>query len=226
MPDHACYSGRMKVSAIYTQYKISPFLQLHQLRVAAVSKMLAENVEGSLDMRALVIAALFHDMGNIIKFDFTKFPETTDPEGLVYWQRVQKDFVRRYGPDEHHATIAIGHELHLPLQAMRYIEQVGFSKLIDIRASRSMELKIVEYADTRVAPYGVTSQAERLEEGRARYADRPQFAGADQERYAGLVEAAQDIERQIFEKTNIKPEDITEERIQPLIEELRDFKIG
>lgn len=216
----------MTAADAYAQYKIPPFLQLHQLRVAAVAKTIAEEFASPLDTRALTIAGLFHDMGNIIKFDFTKFPETTAPEGAEYWQKVQKDFVRRYGPDEHHATIAIGHELHLPLQAMRYIEQVGFSKLLNIRASHSMELKIVEYADLRVAPYGVVSQAERLEEGRARYANRPHFAGKDEQRYAQLVEAAQEIEKLIFEHMQMQPGDITEERVQASIKELRDFKIG
>lgn len=216
----------MKASEIYTQYKISPFLQLHQLRVAAVSKMIADHFEGALDTRALVIAALFHDMGNILKSDFSVFPASCEPEGIPYWEKVRVDFARRYGPDEHHATIAIAHELHLPLQAVQYIEGVGFSKLELTRDTLSYEQKIVEYADCRVAPQGVRSLDERFTEAYGRYLNKPGAVESDPERYRAVVEAAHEVERQIFAKTSIKPEDVTEEKIQPLIEELRDFKIG
>lgn len=215
----------MTVSEIYTQYKIPPFLQLHQLRVAAVSKMIASACDGTLDTRALVIAALFHDMGNIIKFDLSHFPETSAPEGIPYWQKVKDDFIRRFGPDEHHATIAIAHELHLPLQAVTYMEHVGFSQLTYVRESHSYEQKIVEYADCRVAPYGVLSMKDRLDDMRKRYAKRRSDIPKESEQYDHLFAAAEEIERQIFAKARIKPEDITGESIQPIIAELRDFKI-
>lgn len=221
-----CYSGRMNVLDIYLQYKIPSFLQLHQLRVAAVSKTIADSFESVLDTRALVIAALFHDMGNIIKFDLTHFPETSEPEGVPYWQKVKDDYIRRFGPDEHHATIAIAHELHLPLQAVKYMEHVGFSHLAHVRDSHSYEQKIVEYADCRVAPYGVLSMKDRLDDMRKRYEKRRSDIPKESEQYDQLFAAGEAVEWQIFAKTRIKPEDITEESIQPLIKELRDFKIG
>ena len=211
---------------IYAAYKISPFLQLHQLRVAAVAKTIADHFDGTLDTRALLIAALFHDMGNIIKFDLSHFPETSEPEGVAYWQKVKDDFIRRYGPDEHHATIAIAHELHLPLQAVLYIDGVGFSKLEKTRDTHSVEQKIVEYGDLRVAPQGVTSMSERLTEARERYKNHSKSGSWDADRYQALVAAAKEIEEQIFARTSISPTDITEEKIQPLIGALRDFNIG
>ena len=213
------------VTEIYAEYKIMPFLQMHQLRVAAVGRMIAQNSNSKLDERSIVIACLFHDMGNILKSDFTLFPEACEPEGLMYWEHEKADFLKRYGPDVHHATSAIGHELHLPLQAMKYMEQIGFSRLEYIRDHPSYELKIVEYADCRVAPHGVVPMLERLEEGRIRYAKvRPDREG-NKEVFDTLVSAASEIERQISAQMRIKPDDITEAALQSSIAELKNFQL-
>jgi len=214
----------MTIAEVYEQYKIMPFLQLHQLRVAAVGKLLADNFNGSLDARSVVLACLLHDMGNIIKFDLDIFPDSTADRGLAYWQEVKEDFIRRFGRDEHHATIAIAHELHVPLQVMRYIEGVGFSKLDRTVRDPSYEQKIVEYADCRVAPYGVASVEERLEDGRTRYAGRKGGADAD-ERFNGFKAAAFEVEKQIFEREKIRPDDISEGAVQPAVAELRHFSL-
>lgn len=215
----------MTVGEIFAQYKIMPILQLHQLRVAAVGKMLSGAFKEKLDTRSIILACLFHDMGNIIKFDLAQFPESLQPEGLQYWEKVKEDFIRRFGPDEHHATIAIGHELDLPLQVMKYIEGVGFSKLEHIARTPSFEQKIVEYADCRVAPTGVISMDERLEEARVRYAKRRSDMPAEKDRYDALIAAAHQIEKQIFSNTSTKPEDITDAAVQPLIDELRNYSV-
>jgi hypothetical protein len=214
------------VSEVYEEYRIMPLLQLHQLRVAAVAKMVVENFEGTLDERNVTIACLFHDMGNILKSDFSLFPEMLEPQGIVYWQKVKADFARNYGPDEHHATIAIGHELHLPLQAMRYMEGVGFSKLPHTLATPSFEQKIVEYADTRVAPQGVVSQRERMEEAKQRYAPLFEQNKENEERYQEYQRITAEIESQIFARCRIRPEDITEAGIQPFTEELKGFQVA
>ncbi len=215
----------MTAVEIYKQYKIPPFLQLHQLRVAAVGKQIADNFRSTLDSRSIILACLFHDMGNIIKVDFSRFPETFEPEGVPYWQHVQEDFKRRFGPDEHHATIAIVHEMHLPLQAVKYIDGVGFSKLKHTSATPSYEQKIVEYADLRVAPFGVTSMRDRLEEARIRYAARESDMPKDADRYSELHAAAEAVERQIFSSASIEPDDITDASVQSIVEELRSYSI-
>ncbi|MCE9541599.1 HD domain-containing protein [Candidatus Kaiserbacteria bacterium] len=216
----------MTAREAYAQYGIMPILQTHQLRVAAVGKVIAESLVTPVDVRSVILACLFHDMGNIIKFDLGTFPESCEPEGRAFWEKKKADFVRRFGPDEHHATVAIGHELHLPLQVMQYIEGVGFSKLESIRDTHSLGQKIVEYADLRVTPKGVASMDERLEEARIRYAKRRSDFPDEESRYRVLLEAAREIERQIFSRTTLTPENISEESLQTLIEELQDFPLA
>ncbi len=67
------------VQQIYNDYNILPLLQLHQLRVAGVAKLITESITIPVDAQAVVLACLFHDMGNIIKADFTYFPEALQP---------------------------------------------------------------------------------------------------------------------------------------------------
>ena len=70
------------VQEIYDAYRIMPSLQLHQLRVGAAGKLIAEHFSDSLDERSVVLACLFHDMGNIIKSDLVTFPDFVEPGGV------------------------------------------------------------------------------------------------------------------------------------------------
>src|SRR4051812_46159318 len=154
-----------KVSDIYAEYKIMPPLQLHQLRVAAVAAMICNSLPG-VDKETVVIACLFHDMGNIIKSDLLYFPEFIQPEGLDYWKKVKQEYIQKYGADEEEATKEIAREIKLPQKVMSCIDAIGFSKLTERVNNPSVEKKICYYADQRVGPYGVLTIQGRLEEGR------------------------------------------------------------
>ena len=204
-----------------------PDLQLHQLRVAAVAKMICSDFHEPINERNIILACLFHDMGNILKFDFTILPEFLQPEGLAYWQKVKTKFEEAYGLDEHRATSIIAREIGLPEEAVVLIEGMGFSKMQDILHQDShFEIKIVEYGDNRVSPHGVVSIAERFDEGRQRYARRFPSTPEAIEHYRTLTEAGEGIERQIFSHTSIRPEDINDDSTVPLIEELWEYPVS
>ena len=93
-----------------------------------------------------------------------------------------------------------------------------------VLGSVSSNLKIVNYADTRVDPHGIVSYDERMEEGRNRYKDRSDN-DINEEQRIKFVECGKDIEKQIFAKCKIKPEDINDETVKPIIESLKDFVI-
>lgn len=212
---------------IYSEYRIMPGLQMHQLRVAAVGKTVCDSLKVPIDSDAVVTACLFHDMGNIIKSDLTMFPEFFGEHDAAYWENVKKEYLAKYGTNEHHATIAIGKELGLPEKAITLMDSVGFTHLETTRDGASLEQKVVQYSDLRVAPHGVVSLSERLEEGRRRYEGRGHHDFPETKiRYAELVAAAEEIERQIFALANIKPDSITEESVQAAIAELRELPIG
>jgi hypothetical protein len=212
---------------VYSAYRIMPNLQMHQLRVAAVGKLICGNLSVPVDSNSVVLACLFHDMGNIIKFDLDYFPDFLEPEGREYWQRVKDEFVARYGNDEHAATNEIAREAGLSETVRALIDDTRFSRLEAARDGSSFESKILKYADLRAGPRGILSLADRLEEGRVRYADRKSYNTPEgRERHRRSAEAAVAIEGQLFAGCSIRPEDINDGAAAALVEELRKYPVA
>jgi len=207
-----------------------PNLQLHQLRVAAVGKTVCDHFKEPINTRDVVLACLFHDMGNIIKFDLTYFPDFTEPEGLIYWQQIKDEYVRKYGLDHQTANVAIAHELMLSSAVVGYIDSIGFSNAAEIFGSDSYEQKVCEYADARVGPHGILTIEERFIDGRKRYLRRSDVqargVSAPEDEFEALLDFERKMEKQLFAETSIAPEDINDVSVSPLIEELWEYPIS
>jgi 23S rRNA maturation-related 3'-5' exoribonuclease YhaM len=210
-----------KISDIYAEYKIIPSLQLHMLRVAAVASIICDNFNEPLPKDEIITACLLHDMGNIIKFKMDVMPEFFQPEGVEYWQSVKDEYITKYGNNEHEATVKIIKELNLPGYVALLADQNRFSLICEHRESDDMKIKIVHYADGRVTPHGVVSYEDRMNEAKKRY-ESHENSPRELERRR-LVDCGLEIEKQIFAKCKIKPEDITDNEVMPLISTLRDF---
>ena len=185
--------------------------------------MIAENFDGSLDKDAVVTACVFHDMGNIIKSDLDRFPDFLEPEGREYWEGVKKEFVERYGVDDHVASEKIAEELGLAPRVMFCLTNIGVSKATETERGDSFERKVCNYADMRVGPYGVLPLEERIADLSKRYAHK---AGAiPNDRFEKLVQSLRGIEQQIFSRVGTRPEQITDAAIQETIAELRTLTV-
>jgi hypothetical protein len=213
----------LDVTELYVEYKITPLLAVHQLRVAAVANLINDNLETKIDKDNLIRACLLHDMGNIIKFDLDYFPEENYPQGREYWQIIKNEYIEKYGPDEHLANVAIAQELKINTRIIDLIK--GFDpKLIEkIKKIGSLEEKICIYADNRVSPNGVVSVDERSLEAKKRYENHKQ--SFDEKQRIFFNANIKEIEKQIFSKAKIKPEDINDITVSPYIKKLRGFSI-
>jgi len=203
-----------------------PNLQLHQLRVAAVGKMVCDSFKLPVNERDIMLACLFHDMGNILKFDLTYFPDALEPRGLAYWEQVKEEYREKYGTDQHEASQLIAREIGLSEEVVRLISLVSFSGLQQTLKEPSFEPKIVEYADCRVAPHGIVSVRDRFIDGRKRYLSRFHKQADNDAHYDALTEAGYEMEQEIFAQCRITPEDITDEAVAPLIEELWEYPVA
>jgi hypothetical protein len=212
------------ISQIYSEYKIMPTLQLHQLRVAAVAKSICNSLVGGIDTETVIKVCLLHDMGNIIKFDLNYFPDFTKPEGLEYWQKVKDEYINKYGNEEHVATRVICEEIGLSDKGLRYLNSIGFSRVKTTLDNGTLEEKVCCYADQRVGPHGVLTIEERLSDGRSRYAGRQDKAMVS-DKFEGLAEALKELENQIFSSSNIKPDDIKRESIENDLNGLKSVEI-
>ena len=212
------------IKQIYSDYQIMQNLQDHQLRVASVAKIIAENSITPLNTDNIVKACLLHDMGNIIKFELGRFPESVEDRGLKYWQEVQENYVKKYGDSEHLATEKIAEELGVSKEISFLVDQIGFSKSKQNLDSDSFEQKICSYSDMRVGPHSVLTLQGRLDDLKARYANRPKRRSSS-ESSETLMESLKLIEKQIFENSKIKPEDINDESIKETMKELEKINI-
>jgi hypothetical protein len=212
------------ISQIYSEYKIMPTLQLHQIRVAAVAKSICNSLVVGIDTETVIKVCLLHDMGNIIKFDLNYFPDFIKPEGLEYWQKVKDEYINKYGNEEHIATKMICEEVGLSDKGLKYLSSIGFSRVKTTFDNGTIEEKICCYADHRVGPHGVLTIEERQSDGRRRYAGRKDKAMTS-DKFESLAEAMKQLENQIFSKSNIKPEDIKDDSIENYLDGLKSVEI-
>ena len=214
---------------IYETYHIPPWLQLHQLRVAAVGKMVVESIQTPVDHDAIITACLLHDIGAIVKFDFSKNDGTMRgllaPEDVAHWQEVQRVMRKKYGDGEHPATDAILIELGVSESVRTIINESGLEKMQAMIAHDHVAVQILQYADMRVAPYGVDSTHKRLEDVRERYGDRLRAAGK-YDTFREHFDCARTIEERLFAGATIRPESISDSTIAPHIETLKKYAIS
>ena len=211
---------------IYEAYNIMPNLQLHQLRVAAVAKLVCDSFKEPVNSNDVILACLFHDMGNILKFDLSYFPDALQPKGLAYWESVKVEYKKKYGEDQHKATEAIAREIGLSERVIELVGMIRFGALDRMLTERAWEPKIVEYGDCRVAPYGIVGVKERFLDGRKRYLHRFPTVAENDARYDALTNAGYELERQIFSHATLKPEDISDVSGAPITEELWEYPVA
>lgn len=199
-----------------------PQLQLHMLRVAGVAKTISDNFQEKLDKKAVISVCLLHDLGNMAKIKLDLFPEFAQPLGIKYWENVLSEFKKRYGEDDYRATYTILKELGVARDIYELVQLLEFAKAPQTASGNDLELKICLYSDARVTPHQVVFLKDRLVEVKERYIRNK---GVGEEKYDQISKSLFSIEKQIFDRCKINPEDITEEKVEPLIKSLRYFNI-
>ena len=212
----------MKISRIYEKYNIMPQLQLHMLRVAGVALTICDNFEGDSDKDSIITACLLHDIGNIVKFKLDLFPENLEPQGLEYWEKVKSDFIEKWGSDDHVVTKKICEELGIDKKIVDIIDLLGFANTPVIYRSKNIVAKICKYSDLRVTPTGVDSLRNRLEEAKKRYLKKGTYT---EKQFNEFVPMWEEIEKQIFARCKIKPDEINDEKVSLVIEGLRGIDV-
>jgi hypothetical protein len=190
-------------------------------RVAGVASLICDNFSIPIDKEMIINACLLHDLGNIVKFNFEIFPDDWyKPEGKKYWEKTQKEFIKKYGNIDHKVTVKILKELRVPNSISHLIGNMGFGKSDKICSLSDFNLKILAYADQRVTPYGIVSMEERYEEAAKRYSSQIKNKYSP-EQFEFLKGKNFKTEKQIFSKCKIKPEDINEGKASLVIEKLK-----
>ena len=209
----------MNILQIYKKYHLPENLQMHMLRVAACSNLIIDNWNGSeIDTKAIIRVCLLHDMGNIVKIpeDFSK-----DQKFL----KMRKKYFDKYGTNDHEINLEIGKQEGLTEKELIILDGKRSRKNEETLKSNSYERKICAYCDQRVAPDGVESIKERLEDAKVRYKNKPSSVWSNEEKANHLIECSLGIEKQIMKYCKLKPEDINDVNIKEYIENLKIYNI-
>jgi hypothetical protein len=205
----------MTITAVYKKFSVAPNLIEHMLSVTKIVKVLQLHWTGVvIDWQALLLASLVHDVGNIVKFDFIKYPQFlgTEQGHLDYWKETQKQMISKYGADDHIATGKIMAELGFDSRLIKVIQDKSFGNSETVAAAHDWPAKILAYADLRVLPQGIGSLDERIADVKVRmpkYTSRKDFPE--------LVKAVYQIETQLQAVV-----DLPLDRLAASVHELKD----
>lgn len=208
----------MNIIEIYRKYNIPENLQLHMLRVAACGNLILDNWIGDkIDKDSLIRILLLHDMGNIVKI-------TPDQNSNPIFLAFREEWIRKYGNDDHVITEEICRIEGLTEEEIKIMNDKIFMKNDRTAKSNSYITKIASYCDQRVAPNGVSSLQERMEEGKIRYQNRP-GTSFNNPRTDEMINSAIQIENQIMKYCKLEKNQINDETIEEYITKLREFNI-
>ncbi len=205
----------MKILEIYKKYKIPKNLQEHMERVACVGGYIADQATVVLDRDLIMIGALTHDLGNILKFDLDLSQKffTYSPEEFLEMKTSKEYFQNIYGSDCEAMTIDILKKEGCDQKYIDIITNISFKNISELCGER-LEKQILKYADMRVGLLGVVTLKERMDDARVRY---PNMITEQS------LQALYQIESNIFSHSNITAEDITQESTSPYLQRLENF---
>jgi hypothetical protein len=203
---------------IFKKFPVPINLQRHLFKVTAVGEVIADHWKGpALDRDELVAFMLLHDIGNLVKYDFNhKLYDGDIGSDIEGWKKKQKETIAKYGEDDLKATIAFAKELNVSSRMIELLEESHFHRLRQTLESSDWVLKIGKYSDMRAAPQGIVSVDRRFDDLEKRYIGRQiRLSLQDFEEHRKL---ALELEKQIFENTDITPEQVDEKAIQKYVD--------
>lgn len=145
------------ISSIYRAYRIPPNLRMHLLRVAAVGGFICDAWRGpTVDRDAIVLALLLHDIGNIVKADYERFPVLfpEDLRDLPYWKAVQQLTRERYGDSDQAVTLAMANELGINGRTLQVLKGKTFVRNVETEQGSDWSVKIAAYSESVLDPVG------------------------------------------------------------------------
>lgn len=221
----------MTISKIYQKYFVSPNLAEHMLKVAAVGSWLTDHFKNKklVNQPIIIQALLLHDLANIIKFDLPKFVHflSGGEDELQHLIIKQQQVIEKYGKDEHQAMLKMVAELSIKPAVIKILKTLTIVKVPQITNGQDFSLKIALYADYRVAPHGLVSLDERMDDLLVRYAGRERdyklARPAIMKKNRNLLKQ---IEKQISDRLDVNLNQLNVKIIEARLKVLKDYPIN
>jgi hypothetical protein len=216
----------MTPSELYTQLELPQNLQRHMRRVAAVGEWIAQNFTESVNERVIVKTLLFHDLGNVLKFDFSAglglFDENERDQAR--WERVQKEQAAKYGSDVHVATLRMAEEAGASDRVQYLVDGMGSHHLKDAVENEDWEHRICCYSDFRVMPDGFTNLQDRFDDILTRYTTR-QIRPTSAQKIIRDRDWAFRLEQQLSSRVQVPLAKLPTEQLEQRAQELAEYKL-
>ena len=215
------------IKTIYSKYGVPVHLQLHMLRSAAVVEIICNNLNCEVKKEDVVGAMLIHDMGNIVKMRFDdkdnlKLLVKEDLERVEELKQRQKEFIKEYSDDDLEVNHRISKELGANKLIQDLLDETSFKDACKINKFNYLELMLRGYGDWRVGPYGILTLDERVEEVKERYTQKNiqiyKNTTVSEEKLDSLLICAKEVEKKIFDKCSIKPDEISDLTIKKYLD--------
>lgn len=193
---------------LLNEFRTPKHIIKHCELVGRVGKKIAEEYvkKGiNVDMESVFIACLLHDSLRIVDiFDnnYKEFAKTQNKEDTKVWDKLREKYKNIEHPEAIYQVLSKkGYE-----KIALMIRKHGFEDIID-NPPRTLEEKIVTYADKRVLHTSIVSMKERFEDGHKRY----NSVGILSEREQEIHKAYFHLEKELFNAIDLEPEDIDNE---------------
>jgi hypothetical protein len=210
----------LSIHQIYSRFSVPQSLQMHMMRVASVGGIICDNWRGPKINRDLIVSTLLiHDLANIVKFDFKASNKAAlapkDFDGTRQWKQVQAETIKRYGPDDHIATLRMAAEIGAPVEMINLLNEMGKSEdgIHNPAGSGNWALEICLVSDMRVALNGIVPMLIRLDELVKRYHGTPKGL-----KFIELAKIAPPVEIEVMRNTSIDASDINDKSAKRYIE--------
>lgn len=220
------FTPGMTAQEIYTAFGLPKNLQRHMRQVAALGQYLAQNCTEEILEYHVVWALLLHDLGNVLKFDFSAGLDLFDPDerDLETWQKYQAETAQKYGDDVHEATLKMAKEAGAAPRTLELIAGMGRSGLQAAVETVDWEQRICCYADFRVSPAGYTTLEDRFDDIILRYTTR-RVSPVKIEKITRDRNSAFQLEQQLSSRLQGKLDTLPEEGLTLQAEMLKNYKI-
>jgi len=206
----------MKIAEVYNKFCQPPMLVQHQLRVASVGMIIFNALNISED--DAIKALLVHDLGNIVRLKFGLFDKDAYGKlGAEFYKSKKEEFIKKYGNIDHEVTVKMLREINTSERIIQMVESVNWENIESATKSNDMILKVLNYSDMRVGPFGILAATERIDEVNKRKENWPE--------YQLIRNKVILLEKQIFENASISSTDIIDNNIANIIEKLKQWNL-
>lgn len=199
---------------IIKEHQVPAHIVTHSMTVAKLAMFLADRmVEKGIKVNAELVerASILHDVLRVCDFkksDYKRFERPVTDKEKIKWNKFKNKYQGLCHEDAAYEVLKDKY----PALA-RIIKRHRYTALLDKEAPWTWEEKLVYYADKRIMHDKIVPLKERLQEAHRRHAQQHNPKERSRIDTAKVDALIFDLEKEIFEKIDLEPVEVTSEMV-------------